>query len=194
MLSWIKGEVVEKQSNSLVVATQGIGYEVLVGESLVASVSLGQETALFTHLIIKQDGLDLYGFEYAFERTLFRKLMQVSGVGGKNALSLVSSLQAGEIIHSIEFNDPKTLTKAAGIGTRVASRIVSDLNGKLDDLDIGEGIPESEDMKTKQDAVGALIALGYPMREAGEAVNGAWVAEISVEELIKRALQRLNIR
>lgn len=193
MIGWLEGTIVEKYENTIVLGVQGVGYELIVGEVLANSVSVEQDITLFTHLIVKQDAMELYGFQSAFVRNLFRKLMQVSGVGGKNALSIVATLRGSEIIESIQFNDPKTLTRAPGIGSRVATRIVNDLEGKLNDLPVSEGLPESQDMKTKQDAMQALVSLGYSARESSEAVNGAWVSGISVEELIRRALQRLNI-
>lgn len=193
MFGWMHGRVVEKAESTLVLAVQDVGYELIVGEEFSNSVSIDDELSLYTHLIVKQDGMELYGFQSAFVRNLFRKLMQVSGVGGKNALSIVVTLRGSEIIESIQFNDPKTLTRAPGIGSRVATRIVNDLEGKLDDLPMDEGLPESEDMKTKQDAMQALISLGYTARDSSEAVNGAWVSGISLEELVRRALQRLNI-
>ncbi len=193
MIGSLKGEVLHKDLTTLILDVRGIGFQVVVGESLTSVVTVGQDLLLHTHLLVKQDGLDLYGFESLLVRDLFRKLMQVSGVGGKNALSLVDHLGASEIVFSIQGGDAKVLAQAPGIGMRVASRIINDLDGKLDDLQIGDGLPEANDVKIKQNAIQALTSLGYDGRTAGAAVNGSWIEGMDLEELVRRSLQRLNI-
>ena len=193
MIGWLEGKVLEVGEETLLLAVQGVGYELIVGSNVASAQSKGQEISLYTHLLIKQDGLDLYGFESILMREIFRRLMQVSSVGGKSALAIIATLSPAEIVQSIQVNDPKMLARAPGIGNRVATRIITDLNGKLDDLPIGDGTPESEDMKTKQMAIEALVTLSYTRQQAGTVVNSAWVEGISVEELIRRALQRIGI-
>ena len=194
MISWLRGEIVEKNGISVVLSVRGVGYEILVGDSLVNAVSIEQEVTFYTHMVVKQDGFELFGFESALVRNIFRKLMSVSGVGGKNALSLVSTLGGTGVLQSIQTGDAKALSRAPGIGTRVSTRIINDLEGKLDDLPIGEGLPDSEDMMTKQSAAQALVALGFTIREAHETVGGAWVKGMNLEILIRRSLQRLNLK
>ena len=193
MFGWLQGSVVEIGQTTIVLAVQGVGYEITVGEDLCRATAEGQNLTMFTHLVVKQDAFELYGFESVFVRNLFRKLMQVSGVGAKFALSIVSTISATEVLQSIQLNEPKVLSRAPGIGTRVANRIITDLQGKIDDLAGGEGLPESGDMKTKQDAIQALVSLGYPLRDASEAVGGAWIEGMTLEVLIRRSLQRLRI-
>ena len=193
MIGWLEGKVLEVGEETLLLAVQGVGYELIVGSNVASAQSKGQEISLYTHLLIKQDGLDLYGFESILMREIFRRLMQVSSVGGKSALAIIATLSPAEIVQSIQVNDPKMLARAPGIGNRVATRIITDLNGKLEDLPIGDGTPESEDMKTKQMAIEALVTLSYTRQQAGTVVNSAWVEGISVEELIRRALQRIGI-
>lgn len=197
MLHFIKGTLAMNFAGGVVIETGGLGYEVYVPEnSSIYLAKEGQQVMVYTAMIVREDDMSLYGFADRESLQLFRKLMTVNGVGAKAALSILSALPATELQKAIVFEDSVALTKANGIGKKIAQRIVLELKDKLDAAEtITGGISTSDITKAKSneksEAVSALIALGYSKGEAVEALAGVVENDLTVEEYIKRALKRL---
>lgn len=197
MLHYIKGTLAMHFAGGVVIETGGLGYEVHVPDnSSIYIAKEGEQVMVYTAMMVREDDISLYGFADKESLQLFRKLMTVNGVGAKAALSILSSLPATELQKAIVFEDAAALTKANGIGKKIAQRIVLELKDKLDATEaISSGISSSDitnaNKNEKGEAVNALMALGYSKGEAVEALAGIDESDLTVEEYIKRALKRL---
>jgi holliday junction DNA helicase RuvA len=190
----LQGVLLEKRPPSLLLDVRGVGYEVQVPLStFYALPGEGAEVTLLTHLVVRDDAHILYGFASAAERSLFRHLIRVNGVGAKLALAILSGVSADAFVRCVRQNDAATLTRLPGIGKKTAERLVMEMRDRLN----GEGweFPATTGAATPadaamQDAVSALVALGYKSQEAtrmAEAVEGP---DLTSEQIIRLALQR----
>lgn len=170
MIGRLAGRLVEKNPPSIVVDVNGIGYEVDVPMSTFYPLpALGEQVQLLTHLAIREDAHQLYGFATAAERAAFRNLIRISGVGARTALAVLSGLSVAELAQAVTLQDAARLTRIPGIGKKTAERLMLELKGKLG-ADLGTpSSTASPDANT--DVVRALIALGYNEREATAAMR-----------------------
>ena len=208
MISFIEGELMEYQLNMAIIRIGGMGYEVNVplttSEKLPA---LGKEVKLFTHATYREDSQTLYGFHDRESRDFFRMIVdKVSGIGPKIALNLLGSLSLPTLKTSIANGDVGMLSKAQGLGKKTAERIVIELKDKVLPKSLSrESIPSSKALGTRssdemtkdfssyQDAISALLTLGYKATDADQAVRKASEGldkKASTEQLIRRALGR----
>ncbi len=194
MIRRIRGELVTRGSDTVeVLASNGLAYELSVPLGLVDRLPAeGQMVELHTVLVVRDDALELYGFESGRDRELFRRLRGASGVGPKLALAILGALPADRVVNAIRGKDHATLQTVSGVGRKTAQRIALDLADKLDDMgDVGGGpaLPRGPTAA----AVEALRALGYGLTESDSAVHRAVEAlgerEVGTEDLVKRALQ-----
>jgi Holliday junction DNA helicase RuvA len=187
VISFLQGEVAEKAGGRVVIAVQGVGYDVLVPISTVAKLPpVGTSTRVFTRMVVRDDGMTLYGFSAADERELFDMLVTVTGVGPKVALSFLSVLAPDAIRRAVVSGDVTTLTLVPGVGKKVAQRVVLDLKDKLG----GEGLMVEGPLADVREA---LLSLGLSAQEASEAIAGLPAdGELSVEDLLREALQRVG--
>ncbi len=194
MYYYIKGQYVLKGENFCVVDAGGVGYKIYTSLSDLNKLpSPGEEITMYTHLYIREDTQDLYGFITNEEMTLFLQLMSVSGVGPKAALSILSVTTPEQFALAVITNDVKTITKAQGVGPKAAQRIILELKDKLKTTDaLPEDIKETviENENNSSEAVTALIVLGYTPNEAKRAVSKVDSSQ-SVELIIKQALNIL---
>lgn len=191
MYHYIKGRIAEVLPGMAVLESGGIGYELRIPDNSAAFLAKpGDEMRFFTAMIVREDDISLYGFTERESLTVFRKLMTVSGVGAKAALSVLSSMPLSELNRAIAFEDVAILTRANGIGKKTAQRIILELKDKI-------GIPESMAAlgdtevaagSAKEEAIGALIALGYTKSEAMTALIGITEPGLTAEEYIRKAL------
>lgn len=198
MLHYIKGTLAMKQDNGIVVETGGIGYELTVASnSSVYLAKEGEKITVYTAMMVREDDISLYGFGQKEELDTFRKLITVSGVGAKAAISILSAMPLSQLHQAIILEDAKALTKANGVGKKTAERIVLELKdkfGQLEDVQVPEGFdtPVSEGASDgRSEAVRALIALGYSKGEAVNALAAVKEMDLTAEEYIKQALKRL---
>lgn len=198
MLHYIKGTLAMKQDNGIVVETGGIGYELTVASnSSVYLAKEGEKITVYTAMMVREDDISLYGFGQKEELDTFRKLITVSGVGAKAAISILSAMPLSQLHQAIILEDAKALTKANGVGKKTAERIVLELKdkfGQLEDVQVPEGFdtPVSEGASDgRSEAVSALIALGYSKGEAVNALAAVKETDLTAEEYIKQALKRL---
>ena len=193
MYFYIKGKITHKSDGFVVVETGGVGYKIAVSDTTYNLLKTDTEATVYTYLYLREDIMDLYGFSTLEEKNMFIHLISVSGVGPKAALSILSLGAPAKIAAAVITNDAKTIQKAQGIGAKIANRIVLELRDKLktEELDIPEDIcPEPVDKDRLNEAVNALIVLGYTEKEAVSALAKADLA-LGTEELIKFALKNL---
>ncbi len=194
MFHYIKGNITMKFEGGVVIEANGIGYEVFVPDNSSVHLAVGGETVLiYTVMIVREDDVSIYGFREKEELDLFRKLLTVNGVGAKAALAILSSMPVGEIRKAIVFDDAATLTKANGIGKKIAQRITLELKEKMGMVG---GLAEAADQvisdDRKTEAVNGLISLGYSRSEALSALAGITDDNLSTEEYIKKALKGIG--
>ena len=191
MIGRLHGTLLDKTPPQLLVDCGGVGYEVDVPMSTLYKLpALGQPVTLLTHLAVREDAHQLYGFATAAERDAFRALIRISGVGARIALALLSGLSVDELAQAVTAQDSARLTRVPGIGKKTAERLLLELKGKLGADLGGSGAARPAD-DSQGDIAQALLALGYNEREAQAALK-ALPPGIGVSEGIKLALKALN--
>jgi holliday junction DNA helicase RuvA len=189
MIGRLAGTLAEKSPPQILVDCNGVGYEVAVPMSSFYNLpGLGERVVLLTHFVVREDAQQLFGFLTSEERSTFRELIKISGVGPRTALGILSGLSAAELAQAVAQQQAGRLTKVPGIGKKTAERLLLELKGKLAP-DMGAGAAVVNDAQA--DIVQALVALGYNEREAAAALK-ALPAEVGVAEGIKLALKALS--
>jgi holliday junction DNA helicase RuvA len=193
MIATLTGVIAERNGESLVVQTDGgVGYAVNVSLGVAQRLpSRGARVSLFTELVVKEDGWSLFGFDSAIERQIFRHLLTASGFGPKLALALLSALGPERTVRSIQSRDLTALSSVSGIGRKKAERLVLELQDRFSDLVLE---PKGARVDGSEEAVRALMGLGYGLAAADDAVQAALAAGTSPDtaQLIRRALQQLS--
>ena len=195
MIARLAGTLIHKQPPLMVIDVAGVGYEVEAPLSVFYDLpELGQAVVILTHLSIKDDSHTLYGFSSEAERTLFRQLLKISGIGAKLALTILSGASGEELARYVAERDSASLTRLPGIGKKTADRIIIELRDKLDlipfaALKAGGGPVVPTDAVSE--AITALNALGYKPQESSSMVRKVAEPEMSVEEIIRHALQSM---
>ena len=200
MIHFLRGKLLETLPTQIIVDVGGVGYEVLIPLSSFDKLPpRGGDITILTHLSIREDAHVLYGFMSAAERDMFRLLINtVSGIGPKIALNILSGINISALRSAVAMGDVKSLSQISGVGKKTAERIVVELKDKLGKTPAVEAIggarvqmsPEDEQFN---DAVAALMALGYKQPDAHEAVRGAQAllgTQGSVEQLVRAALKK----
>jgi Holliday junction DNA helicase RuvA len=193
----LRGEIVAKRPPHLLVDVSGVGYELEAPMSTFYDLpAVGAAVVLHTHLVIREDAHVLYAFAREAERALFRSLLRVSGVGPKMALAILSGMNADEFARCVQRDDTAALSRLPGIGKKTAERLIIEMRDRLARLDdeafavavrpqaTGAGAPSA-----LEDAVSALIALGYKAPEASRMVRAVAADGLSSEDLIRAALK-----
>ncbi len=199
MIGRLRGEIVYKQAPRLMVDVNGVGYELDAPMSTFYDLpEPGQSVVLFTHLAIRDDAHVLYGFIRESERTMFRALLKVSGVGAKMALAILSGMSADEFARAVQSDDTAALVRLPGIGKKTAERLIVEMRDRLDKLDVVASISSVSigvdhhvllTADPVSEATDALMALGYKPQEASRMVRGVKEEGLSSEELIRAALK-----
>ena len=199
MIAYLKGKVISMTEETVIVDVGGIGYEVYCSGSAFRKIGNGEFAELFTYLQMKEDGMTLFGFVSPAEKDVFLKLISVSGVGPKLAISVLTALTADELAATIAQADVKKLSKVKGLGKKTAEKIVLEMHGKISAAEIMSVDPdekpaaqESKLSPEDEDAAAALQGLGFTRNESVQAVKRARENGASgVEQIIMRALQGL---
>jgi holliday junction DNA helicase RuvA len=189
MIGRLTGTLADKTPPQVLVDVAGVGYELDVPMSTFYNLpALGERLTLLTHLVVREDAHLLYGFASAPERSTFRLLIRISGIGPRTALAILSGLSVSELAQAVSRQDSARLVKVPGIGKKTAERLLLELKDKLaPDL----GGPSTMVGDTQADIVQALLALGYNEREATTALK-ALPPDVAVGEGIKQALRALS--
>lgn len=197
MIGRLRGAIVYKQPPFLMVDVNGVGYELEAPMSTFYDLpALGEQVTLFTHLAVREDAHVLYGFFSDSERTLFRTLLRISGVGAKLGLAILSGMNAEEFARCVQNDDTAALVRIPGIGKRTAERLVVEMRDRLDKLDLGGAVPlrpgvvaPTTSSSSVADAVDALVALGYKPAEASRMVRAIDSEGLQSEQIIRAALK-----
>jgi Holliday junction DNA helicase RuvA len=196
MIARLAGTLISKQPPLLVIDVAGVGYEVEAPLPVFYDLpETGQPVVILTHLSVKEDSHTLYGFASEAERRLFRQLLKISGIGAKLALTILSGASGEDLARYVVERDAAALTRLPGIGKKTAERIIIELRDKLDDLPAGGASGAGGATPAAGSALGeatnALIALGYKPQEAGRMARNVAQPDMSVEEIIRQALQTM---
>jgi holliday junction DNA helicase RuvA len=193
MYEFIRGAVADLNPASVVVDAGGIGYFINISLNTYSKVSGKQEANLLIHQVVREDAHVLYGFAEKRERDLFRNLISVSGVGAGTAIMMLSSLNPDEIVAAVATGNVDVLKGVKGIGAKTAQRIIIDLRDKLGKIPESGQILISPDNTLQNEALSALVMLGFAKKDAEKAVSKIIKdnPEATVERVIKTALKRL---
>jgi Holliday junction DNA helicase RuvA len=189
MIGRIHGLLTEKHPPQVVVVAHGVGYEIDVPMSTFYNLPrTGENVELLTHLVVREDAHLLYGFLTAGERSAFRQLLKISGVGPKVALSVLSGLSVDDLASAVASQDAARLTKVPGVGKKTAERLVLELR---DRLPMAVSAVRTDASPTGGDVVNALLGLGYNEREAASAVKQL-PPDLTIADAIRQALKLLS--
>jgi Holliday junction DNA helicase RuvA len=193
VIGLLRGKILAKQPPSLLLDVHGVGYEVDAPMTTFYDLpEVGAEVTLFTHLAVREDAHTLYGFIALSDRTLFRSLLKVNGVGARLALTILSGMSAQTFIACVQAGDADALVKLPGIGKKTAERLIIELRDRLEGMTPTESTPHKASMVAAspvEDAVTALVGLGYKPQEASKMVRVIDTADMSSEDIIRSALQ-----
>lgn len=189
MIGSLTGIVDSKSHNSLIIKVGGVGYIIFVTTATIAEMHEGTELSVWTHLAVRENALDLYGFLEHSDLVFFQLLLEVSGIGPKTALAVLSMAGSATLERAILSGDAGYLTKVSGIGAKSAQKIVLELKDKL--AKIGR-VADATNIREESDAIDALLALGYPLRDAREALGAIDSQHITTNAKIREALRLLG--
>lgn len=191
MIYMLRGPIIHRDNLLLVISAQGVGYGVTVPLSTYERVaSQTGDISLFVHTDVREDAIQLYGFVTEREKQLFLLLRSVSGIGPKIAINILSRMACDDIVTAIQSENDAALTKTPGVGEKTAKRIIVELKDKLKH-EVVLGAPGGGGIVGNQDALQALITLGYPLKVAESVINKL-PKDLSLENQIKEALKALS--
>ena len=189
MIAQITGAVVQKILNALVVEAQGVGYKVYTTSDILQKTKTGKTITLLTHLAVREDSLDLYGFPLQEELLLFEKLLTVSGIGPKSALAILNLAPVSKLMQAISTGDAAYLTKVSGVGKKSAAKIILELKDGITE-EFGSG--GEEEMRGEKDALEALMSLGYNATDATHTLRHVKNKSGDTGAVVKEALKLLS--
>ncbi len=203
MIAWLSGSIIHIEENEIVLNCNNVGYRVLIGSNLGQRLELkeGKEIELVTYTIVKEDTLSLIGFDSFSARKIFTILLSVNGVGPKAAMNIMDQIPPDQVILAIKQNNHIPFLQVSGIGKKTAQRIVLDLQGKINKLDIYDAVgsdkTESSSSQTGdsfliQDAKSALSNLGFIDKQIDTAIQNQLHSGITLENLIRECLKELQ--
>jgi Holliday junction DNA helicase RuvA len=198
MIGRLRGVIIEKQPPEMVVDVQGVGYELSAPMSTFFNLpAVNDEVTLFTHMVVREDAQLLYGFATERERLLFRSLLKVNGVGAKLALTILSGSDVDTFARSVQDGDTASLTRLPGVGKKTAERLIVEMRDRLKEVSTAMGLQDivvdsasAPAGGAKNEAVEALMALGYKPAEADKMLRSFDIDGMSTEQIIRQALQR----
>lgn len=200
MIAYLRGKVLTTTAETAILDVNGVGYEVYCSGGAFRKLTVGQTAELHTYLQVKEDGMTLFGFESVREKEMFLKLISVPNVGPKMGIAVFGALSVDDFAQAIATADVKRLSAVKGLGKKTAEKIVLDLHGKIsaaeilsangDDLSGAAATPVSKLTAADEEAVSALMGLGFTRAESTQAVKKARdMGAVTVEEVIMKALQ-----
>ena len=197
MFAYVEGKYVSGGQNLAVIDVNGVGFAVSTSMTTLGNLKMGEKVKLFTYLSVREDAMELFGFQTEEELRVFKLLISISGVGPRVALAILSVTTPSSLALAIATEDLKTLTNASGVGKKLAGRIVLELKDKItkENADLsagGEALPMPSVGGQESEAIEALMVLGYSRPEALKAIAGAPEGS-SVEDIIRYALKNLVI-
>lgn len=195
MITYIVGELTYIDNNTIILEACGVGYEITVPESVILSLpGIGSCIKIYTYQNVKEDALDLYGFLTMDDLKIFKQLITVNGIGPKGALSILSVISPDELRLAVISDDVKKIQSAPGIGSKTAQKLIIELKDKLKIEDVVYDLHDEKDIvkSVRDEAVSALISLGYSNSESVSAVSALVITEnMTSEDILKQALKKL---
>ncbi|QQD17577.1 Holliday junction branch migration protein RuvA [Spongiibacter nanhainus] len=195
MIARLRGILIEKQAPEIVVDVGGVGYEVLVPMTTLYQLpALGDEVALYTHFVVREDAQQLYGFADTSSRQLFRDLIKVNGVGPKMALAIQSGMDSDDFVRCVQDGDTASLVRVPGVGKKTAERLVIEMRDRLQKWQVPAGLasaPREAVVDAAAEAEAALVALGYKPQEASRAIAALETEGQGSDALIRQALKNM---
>ena len=194
MYEYIKGKITDIYEDKVIVECNGIGYAIFISLNALSNLSKEDDiTQLYIHENIREDEMSFYGFSDQNERSIFRNLLSISGVGPKVSLGILSKFKVSELIKYITIGDEKALSSAPGIGKKTANRIILELTDKFKNLSTSDEISSMntdafEENEIRDDAVSALMSLGYDYNESTQYIDKVYQPDMELETLLKKAL------
>lgn len=188
MISFLRGKILNKGQSYIIILVQDIGYKVFVNSKMYSEVDINKEIEVYIHQHVREDALDLYGFNLLEDLEMFELLLSISGVGPKSALAVLAIASVGEIKESIAHGDSDLLIKVSGIGKKTAERVVLELHEKVGALNISS----DSGLSINSDEIDALVALGYSLMQARDALKQVDSDIKDSGERIKLALKQLG--
>ena len=199
MIGCLIGEVFALEAPTVLLNVNGVGYEIDTPLSTFCQLQKGQKVTLWTHLVVREDAQQLYGFSDAQEKIIFRTLLKVNGVGPKMALGILSTLSVDMLIHTVEHGDVKTLVKVPGVGTKTAERLMIELRDRFKAFStttVSHNTASAQIQFTGNSAVAeaeaALQSLGYKPLEAQKLIQAVKADFTEASDIIRAALKSLN--
>lgn len=198
MIAFIKGTMIRAEENSVIIENNGIGYRVFACGRDISRIVNGSEVFLHTYMNVREDAMQLFGFLSAEDLEVFRLLLGVNGIGPKAALGVLSGMTANDLRFAVLSDDIKTLSTAPGIGKKTAQKLILELKDKFslqdafeEKLALTESVGTAAD-SNQEEAIQALMALGYSGSDALKAVRAAAADNMSTEDILKAALKRMS--
>lgn len=199
MIGCLTGEVLHLEAPTVILNVNGVGYEVDTPLSTFCQLQKGQKTTLWTHFVVREDAQQLYGFSDARDKTVFRTLLKVNGVGPKMALGILSTLSIDMLIHTVENEDLNTLVKVPGVGKKTAERLMIELRDRFKAMAAGTAPSNSTATQIQftgnaavAEAEAALQSLGYKPLEAQKLINAVKGDFTEASDIIRAALKSMN--
>ena len=198
MITFLSGEVVSVKNNTLILDVNNVGYRIFVSERDARALpAAGEEVRVYTYLSVREDALNLYGFLSEDDLEIYRRLIQVSGIGPKGGLGILSVMTANELRMAILTDDAKAISNAPGIGPKTAKKLILEMKDRVDLEDVisrpasaASSAVSDELEKNKAEAVSVMTALGYSASEALRAVRKVHVTEdMSADDILRSALR-----
>ena len=193
MITQLRGRLVRKTPTTIVVDCSGVGYEVHISLNTYGQLPEDEQIRIHTHLQVREDAHTLYGFMDQVERSVFRLLLSVSGIGANTARTVLSSMNPQEVVQAIQTDNVAAIQAVKGIGAKTAQRVIVDLRDKVTGLVGDEEIALTSNNTQRDEALSALSVLGYPVKQTQKIVDGLLQVEpdMPVDRLIKNALNKL---
>jgi Holliday junction DNA helicase RuvA len=192
MIGSLRGKLTAKHAPQIIVECQGVGYEVETPMSTFLDLpSIGEDLFLHTHLLVREDAQILYGFSSEKERSLFRTVLRISGVGAKMGLAILSAMSVSDFQRCVQYEDAAMLVKIPGVGKKTAERLIIEMRDKIDKTDTGSGATRVvAAANPRSEAVDALVTLGYKANEVNKLIGSMDVDGKSAEDIIRLALRQ----
>jgi Holliday junction DNA helicase RuvA len=194
MYDYFKGKLVEKNPTNAIIECQGVAYMLHISLQTYTQIKDSEEIKLYAHLVVKEDSHTLFGFSNPNERSVFRHLISVSGVGSNTARVILSSLNTEEVYNAIVTNNVATFQSVKGIGAKTAQRIILDLKDKISKENTSTDIFVPQHNTNKEEALSALVMLGFARQAAEKALQRIIESQgfsMGVEDLVRNALKIL---
>jgi len=193
MIYFLRGRLVEKSPTQIIIDCNGVGYEVNISIYTYERLPKDEVIRIYTYFLVREDAQVLYGFMEKSERDVFIKLLSVSGIGASTARMMFSSLTPQEVVQAISDGDVDTIKSVKGIGLKTAQRVIVDLKDKVNKLDNSPEVLPFKNNTNKDEALSALVTLGYTKKQAEQSVTKILKnnPESSIEDIIKLALKNL---